>query len=165
MSPIPITTRSRSCRSASGRAAPTPATRDRGVRDGDRRQARFNEPGGISSTSRELFVADTNNHLIRRIDLASGNVSTVELKGLERLNQHVARRFRGRPVALPAVNAGSRQPPRSLSPSSCPRATSTTRALRSILAGSSSDEKTLRPDSEGECPQFHRAKISARDSG
>jgi thiol-disulfide isomerase/thioredoxin len=76
-------------------------SRDRGVRDGDRRQARFNEPGGISSTSRELFVADTNNHLIRRIDLASGNVATLELKGLDRLNQHVARKFRGRPVTLP----------------------------------------------------------------
>lgn len=73
-------------------------TRERGVRDGDRRQARFNEPGGISSTAKELFVADTNNHLIRRIDLASGAVSTLELKGLEKLNQHVARKFRGRPV-------------------------------------------------------------------
>lgn len=78
-------------------------TQDRGLRDGERRQARFNEPGGISSTSRELFIADTNNHLIRRIDLAKGTVTTVELKGLERLNQHVTRRFRGRPVKLPTV--------------------------------------------------------------
>jgi thiol-disulfide isomerase/thioredoxin len=85
--------------------------RERGLRDGERLKAIFNEPGGIAATSRELFIADTNNHLIRRIDLASGAVSTLELKGLERLNSHVARKFRGRPVELPkqalAPGAGS----------------------------------------------------------
>ncbi len=72
--------------------------RDRGIRDGDRKQARFNEPGGISATSKALFVADTNNHLIRRIDLETNNVSTVELKGLETLTRHAVRKFRGRLV-------------------------------------------------------------------
>lgn len=73
-------------------------TRERGTRDGDRKQAQFNEPGGISATTKDLFVADTNNHLIRRIDLASGTVSTLELKGLEKLTMHTVRKFRGRVV-------------------------------------------------------------------
>ncbi|HKE04013.1 MAG TPA: thioredoxin-like domain-containing protein [Blastocatellia bacterium] len=73
-------------------------TRERGARDGDRKQAQFNEPGGISATSRSLFIADTNNHLVRRIDFDSGKVSTVELKGLETLTRQMVRKFRGRVV-------------------------------------------------------------------
>lgn len=73
-------------------------TRERGARDGDRKQAQFNEPGGISATSKSLFIADTNNHLIRRIDFDTGKVSTVELKGLETLTRQMVRKFRGRVV-------------------------------------------------------------------
>jgi thiol-disulfide isomerase/thioredoxin len=76
-------------------------TRERGTRDGDRKQAQFNEPGGITATSKALFVADTNNHLIRKIDLKSGQVSTLELKGLETLTKHAVRKFRGRMVEVP----------------------------------------------------------------
>jgi thiol-disulfide isomerase/thioredoxin len=83
-------------------------TRERGTRDGNRKQAQFNEPGGISATSKALFVADTNNHLIRRIDL-DGKVSTVELKGLELLTQQMVRKFRGRVVdaAKQAIGPGA----------------------------------------------------------
>lgn len=77
-------------------------TRERGVRDGDRKQAQFNEPGGISATSKSLFIADTNNHLIRRLDFDSGKVATVELKGLETLTRQMVRKFRGRVVDAPA---------------------------------------------------------------
>lgn len=73
-------------------------TRERGAKDGDRKLATFNEPGGISATSKALFVADTNNHLIRRLDFDSGKVSTVELKGLEKLTMAMVRKFRGRTV-------------------------------------------------------------------
>ncbi len=75
-------------------------TRERGTRDGDRKQAQFNEPGGISATSRALYLADTNNHLIRQIDLSSGKVSTIELKGLEKLTVAMVRKFRGRTVEV-----------------------------------------------------------------
>jgi hypothetical protein len=45
--------------------------------------AQFNEPTGLSSASGKLYVADTNNHLIRTIDLADGNrVATLTIKGL-----------------------------------------------------------------------------------
>jgi thiol-disulfide isomerase/thioredoxin len=72
--------------------------RERGTRDGDRKQAQFNEPGGITAISKALFVADTNNHIIRKIDLDSGKVSTLELKGLETLTKQMVRKFRGRVV-------------------------------------------------------------------
>jgi thiol-disulfide isomerase/thioredoxin len=72
--------------------------RERGTRDGDRKQAQFNEPGGITATTKALFVADTNNHLIRKIDLESNKVSTLELKGLELLTKQMVRKFRGRVV-------------------------------------------------------------------
>nr|MBP6823656.1 hypothetical protein [Acidobacteriota bacterium] len=75
-------------------------TRERGTKDGDRKLAMFNEPGGISATSKALFVADTNNHLIRRIEFDSGKVSTVELKGLEKLTMAMVRKFRGRTVEV-----------------------------------------------------------------
>jgi DNA-binding beta-propeller fold protein YncE len=43
----------------------------------------FNEPAGISAAAGKLYVADTNNHLIRVIDLAAGKVSTLTIAGLE----------------------------------------------------------------------------------
>lgn len=45
--------------------------------------ARFHEPCGLSAASGKLFVADTNNHLIRVIDLKSREVSTLEIAGLK----------------------------------------------------------------------------------
>jgi thiol-disulfide isomerase/thioredoxin len=74
-------------------------TREKGARDGELKKAQFNEPGGVSATSTALYVADTNNHLIRRVDLKTNQVSTVELKGLEKLTAHATRKFRGRLVA------------------------------------------------------------------
>ena len=44
--------------------------------------ATFDEPAGISSAAGKLYVADTNNHLIRTIDLKTGVVATLEIKGL-----------------------------------------------------------------------------------
>ena len=45
--------------------------------------AAFNQPAGITAAAGKLYVADTNNHLIRAIDLRSGNrVSTLVISGL-----------------------------------------------------------------------------------
>jgi thiol-disulfide isomerase/thioredoxin len=41
-----------------------------GANDGRRGQATFYEPGGLSATSRAVYVADTNNHAIRVVPLA-----------------------------------------------------------------------------------------------
>jgi len=46
--------------------------------------AQFDEPAGISAAGGKLYLADTNNHLIRIVDLDHDNqVSTLEIQGLE----------------------------------------------------------------------------------
>jgi DNA-binding beta-propeller fold protein YncE len=50
-----------------------------GYADGTGRVARFSEPGGLSLARGRLFVADTNNHRVRVIDLASGAVGTLAI--------------------------------------------------------------------------------------
>ncbi|MBI3837141.1 MAG: redoxin domain-containing protein [Planctomycetia bacterium] len=45
--------------------------------------AAFHEPAGLAHANGKLYVADTNNHLIRTIDLKHGNkVATLEIVGL-----------------------------------------------------------------------------------
>jgi DNA-binding beta-propeller fold protein YncE len=51
-------------------------TGEEGLQDGA--EARFYEPGGLDYADGKLYVADTNNHAIRVIDLATGEVSTVQ---------------------------------------------------------------------------------------
>jgi thiol-disulfide isomerase/thioredoxin len=45
--------------------------------------ATFDEPGGLSIAGGKLYVADTNNHAIRVIELDSGRVSTLKIDGLQ----------------------------------------------------------------------------------
>jgi sugar lactone lactonase YvrE len=45
--------------------------------DGAAKTACFYEPGGLSATGRHVYVADTNNHAVRVVDLASGEVQTL----------------------------------------------------------------------------------------
>jgi DNA-binding beta-propeller fold protein YncE len=66
---------------ASG-AVTTLAGGDQGWADG--LESRFSEPGGISFASGYLYVADTNNHVIRRVDAATGEAETLVLYGIER---------------------------------------------------------------------------------
>jgi thiol-disulfide isomerase/thioredoxin len=51
-----------------------------GRRDGQAPE--FYEPGGLSPAADKLYIADTNNHAIRVADLATGEVSTLALRGL-----------------------------------------------------------------------------------
>ena len=53
-----------------------------GTADGAADRAEFNEPAGLAIAGGRIFVSDTNNHLVRVIDLDSGEVSTLELNGL-----------------------------------------------------------------------------------
>lgn len=57
----------------------------RGMRDGPGAQARFDEPAGLSLAGGRLYVADTNNHAVRIVDLSSGTVSTWALRKTGRL--------------------------------------------------------------------------------
>lgn len=68
-----------------------------GQRDGPAAQAQFYEPGGLSAGAGRLYIADTNNHAVRILDLATQQVSTLRLQGLLR------------PSA--AVKPGRRPPP------------------------------------------------------
>jgi sugar lactone lactonase YvrE len=54
-----------------------------GFREGS--SPRFFEPGGLSASAGRLYVADTNNHSIRVVDLATLETSTLVVKGLDRL--------------------------------------------------------------------------------
>ena len=56
-----------------------------GLADGDGSEAQFDEPTGLSYANGKLYVADTNNHAIRVVDVETGSVSTLELTGLSKL--------------------------------------------------------------------------------
>ena len=51
-----------------------------GSADGTGATARFNLPCGITSDGTNLYVADTSNHTIRKIVIASGEVTTLEVR-------------------------------------------------------------------------------------
>ena len=55
----------------------------RGEEGHDDRLARdttFHEPGGVSATSKALYVADTNNHAVRVLPLDGGPTSTLDIR-------------------------------------------------------------------------------------
>jgi DNA-binding beta-propeller fold protein YncE len=54
---------------------------DFGDRDGEAKAARFQHPLGVAFSGGALYVADTYNSRIRRIDLSAGSVSTIAGKG------------------------------------------------------------------------------------
>ncbi len=88
-----------------------------GYRDGSAEVAQFDEPGGLDYANGRLYVADTNNHAVRVIDLAAGEVSTLAFPNVEALlmdNQPVViggNSARGEMLTLPeqtvAPGAGS----------------------------------------------------------
>lgn len=53
-----------------------------GHQDGVGHQTRFSEPSGLSAIGPHLFVADTNNHCIRQVELETLEVITLPLRGL-----------------------------------------------------------------------------------
>ena len=56
-----------------------------GLRDGSADAAEFDEPAGVTAAGGKLYVADTNNHVIRAVDLATREVSTFQLRQVRRL--------------------------------------------------------------------------------
>ena len=75
-------------------------TGENGMRDGDR--ATLDEPGGVSVAFGKLYIADTNNHLIRVTDLKTRRVETLQIKGLEKLRPRKSKQFAGEIIELPA---------------------------------------------------------------
>ena len=65
------------------RAQMLPGGEEHGWRDG--REPLFYEPGGLDLAEGKLFVADTNNHAVRMVDLATLETSTVVLQDVDGL--------------------------------------------------------------------------------
>lgn len=67
----------RSCRTLAGTGKAGNADAEKGF------EASFNEPGGISAAGGRLYVADTNNHALRIVELAAPHrVTTLKIEGL-----------------------------------------------------------------------------------
>ena len=59
-----------------------------GLKDGPAAEARFNHPQGMALAGTDLYVADTENHAIRRVDLKTGAVATVAGTGRQALGRN-----------------------------------------------------------------------------
>jgi len=75
----------------------------RGRADGPAESASFDEPGGLGFAGDRLYVADTNNHAIRTVDIVSGVVSTLVLSNLAVATGGAGGRLTK--IALPPVEA------------------------------------------------------------
>ena len=62
-------------------------TGEAGRQDGD--DPLFDEPGGLTAANGKLYIADTNNHLIRVADLETKTVATFQFKGMQKLKSGI----------------------------------------------------------------------------
>lgn len=83
---------------ARGRIAEVVGCGAAGLEDGDYAAARFNKPQGIALDGETLYVADTENHAVRKIDLEARQVTT--LVGTGRQAQRHSTGGTGQQVAL-----------------------------------------------------------------
>ncbi len=69
--------------------------------DGPRAGARFNEPNDVAFVGDKLYVCDTNNHAIRVVDLALGQVTTlaIRLRATEEFLPNAREASVGRPAS------------------------------------------------------------------
>ena len=72
-----------------------------GWRDGERGEARFLSPQGLAADGEAIYVADTSNHRIRRIDRESGRVTTLAGTGARGLPLGEAAPALDTPLASP----------------------------------------------------------------
>ena len=82
-------------------AATYAGTGRHGMSDGERLKAEFYEPGGLAALGDTLYITDTNNHVIRTLDLKTAQVRTMGFSRLEKLAALRKKNFRGRIVELP----------------------------------------------------------------
>jgi thiol-disulfide isomerase/thioredoxin len=66
----------------------------------------FYEPGGLDLVEGILYVADTNNHAIRTVDLTSGDTSTLVLSGIEAF-MPIAEDYQGTVLTLEPATVAS----------------------------------------------------------
>ncbi len=70
--------------------------------DGSYEQATFDHPQGLALRGQQLYVADTENHLLRCVDLAAGRVATIAGNGLQA--RVVPKRGRTTPRGIPLAS-------------------------------------------------------------
>ncbi len=79
---------------------------DQGWRDGA--DPLFYEPGGLAISGRHLYVADTNNHVIRHVELTTGDTTTLVLHGIEDFSAGAASdAYDGQVIALEPVSVAA----------------------------------------------------------
>ncbi|MDX2063723.1 MAG: thioredoxin-like domain-containing protein [Bacteroidia bacterium] len=94
---------------ATGQLSTLLGTGKRGSSDGAAQKATFNEPNDLAWLGGKLYITDTNNHLVRVYDPATGEVTTLPLGPAERLSQLETKRkrpeavFYGQTVEVPAA--------------------------------------------------------------
>ncbi len=59
----------------------------RGLKDGDFATAQFNHPRGLTAVNDKIYVADTDNHAVRMIDMTTKNVTTLAGNGRRGVNR------------------------------------------------------------------------------
>lgn len=72
-----------------------------GWRDGPAGEARFRSPHGLALAGETLYVADTENHLVRAVDLRNGTVTTVAGTGAQARRRSPGRGARETPLNSP----------------------------------------------------------------
>jgi thiol-disulfide isomerase/thioredoxin len=82
----------------SGKVLDVAGTGTLGAADGAFSSATFNHPQGMALDGEVLYVADTENHLLRQLDLKARTVTTIAGTGVQALGQY--RRGSARAVAL-----------------------------------------------------------------
>lgn len=73
-----------------------------GMADSRGSSATFDEPGGLSIAEGKIYIADTNNHLIRVADVNTGRVESLDIKNPETLIAGKAEPAEQEAVRLPA---------------------------------------------------------------
>lgn len=81
-----------------GKTLDVAGTGERGAEDGVFSSATFKHPQGMALDGDILYVADTENHLLRRLDLRTRTVTTIAGNGIQALGQY--RRGPAREIAL-----------------------------------------------------------------
>ena len=76
----------------------------RGHADGVFSEARFDSPQGLAMNENCLYVCDTNNHVIRCIDLTKNQVSTVAGNGNQCINSQMTSGQNGLDMALGIIH-------------------------------------------------------------
>ncbi|XP_071090618.1 NHL repeat-containing protein 2-like [Haliotis cracherodii] len=74
---------------------------DQGFQDGDFSRARFSSPQGVAAWGTQVYVADTDNHTIRLIDLETGTVRTIAGTGLQGTDKEGGRSGPQQPLSSP----------------------------------------------------------------